>query len=251
MSIFGTETPRFTSDAERDRDEMMAFLMRVSNHGGSIVSTASLSTMEISAARATDRMLVLPNGLGFVHVPEQKGIIGMSIINSDAIRRLELYGDANPTKEVAVKDQLTEDCDGIVAFVREEIADIDPGVRILVSGLRRLGWATTDSGDGYSKAKEDQTIEGAHVCIRIGSIAAVQDAMQNLIDNLEKLFEVSCDYEITVSYSSMDGLTVLILCGVDDNHISKKMGAALDLANRAKKHVLSPRAFRELLDEVL
>lgn len=44
------------------------FLRRLSEGGGSIVSTASLTHEQIAEARSDDRLLVLADGLGFVYV---------------------------------------------------------------------------------------------------------------------------------------------------------------------------------------
>lgn len=47
------------------------FLARTA-HGGSIVSSAALTPQQIAIARASDRMLVTPDGYGFVYVPRAK-----------------------------------------------------------------------------------------------------------------------------------------------------------------------------------
>ena len=44
------------------------FLQKLSEEGGSIVSTNDLTVFEISAARAEDRMFVDDNGYGYVLV---------------------------------------------------------------------------------------------------------------------------------------------------------------------------------------
>lgn len=55
--------------AARERDEAWAFLRRTAMTGGSIVSSAAMTATQIAIARAADRMLVTPDGYGFVYVP--------------------------------------------------------------------------------------------------------------------------------------------------------------------------------------
>ncbi len=53
----------------RERDEARAFLRRTAMTGGSIVSSAAMTATQIAIARAADRVLVMPDGYGFVYVP--------------------------------------------------------------------------------------------------------------------------------------------------------------------------------------
>lgn len=54
-------------------EEVRAFLRRTAT-GGSIVSTTAMTARQIAIARAADRVLVTPDGLGFVYVvPEETG----------------------------------------------------------------------------------------------------------------------------------------------------------------------------------
>ena len=53
----------------RERDEARAFLRRTAMTGGSIVSSAAMTATQIAIARAADRMLVTPDGHGFVYIP--------------------------------------------------------------------------------------------------------------------------------------------------------------------------------------
>lgn len=53
----------------RDLEEARAFLRQTAMAGGSIVSSASMTPRQIAIARAADRMLVMPDGYGFVYVP--------------------------------------------------------------------------------------------------------------------------------------------------------------------------------------
>lgn len=54
--------------AESDTRHIESFLRQL-GQGGSIVSTAALTPEEIALARASDRMLVFADGLGFVYLP--------------------------------------------------------------------------------------------------------------------------------------------------------------------------------------
>jgi len=53
----------------RQRDEAWAFLRRTAIAGGSIVSSAAMTSQQLAIARAAGRMLVMPDGYGFVYVP--------------------------------------------------------------------------------------------------------------------------------------------------------------------------------------
>lgn len=56
-----------------ERDEVLLFIRRVV-HGGSIVSTAGMTPTQIAIARSAGRMLVTPDGFGFVYVPGPVGL---------------------------------------------------------------------------------------------------------------------------------------------------------------------------------
>jgi hypothetical protein len=51
-------------------EELGRFIKRVA-HGGHIVSSAALTPEQITRARASGRMLVTDDGLGFVYVPRE------------------------------------------------------------------------------------------------------------------------------------------------------------------------------------
>jgi len=53
---------------ERDLNEVRAFLRRTAA-GGSIISDAAMTATQIAIAQAAERMLVTPDGYGFVYVP--------------------------------------------------------------------------------------------------------------------------------------------------------------------------------------
>lgn len=55
-----------------EMDLLQVFLDLLAEHGGSIVSTASLKPIEITMAKAAGRLLVLPNGLGYVYLPPKE-----------------------------------------------------------------------------------------------------------------------------------------------------------------------------------
>jgi hypothetical protein len=63
------ETPDETiARLMRERDEARSFLVRTAQ-GGTVVSSAAMTPMQIAIARAAERMLVMPDGLRFVYVP--------------------------------------------------------------------------------------------------------------------------------------------------------------------------------------
>lgn len=57
------------AEAARELEEARAFLRRTAMEGGSIVSSAAMTPTQIAIARAADRMLVMPDGYGFVYIP--------------------------------------------------------------------------------------------------------------------------------------------------------------------------------------
>lgn len=62
--------------AQAERDEALAFLRRTATwlqrmtRGSMIVSSAVMTPTQIAVARAAGRMLVTPDGCGYVYVPE-------------------------------------------------------------------------------------------------------------------------------------------------------------------------------------
>ncbi|HSE46842.1 MAG TPA: hypothetical protein VLA89_16105 [Gemmatimonadales bacterium] len=63
-----------------------------------------------------------------------------------------------------------------------DLSAIDPGVRVVVEQLRRVGFDTTDSGDGHSKAPGPDVLPYAHVFITIAFSNGndILDEMHNL-----------------------------------------------------------------------
>jgi hypothetical protein len=50
-------------------ERLRSFLRRTATAGGTIVSSATMTPTQIAIARAANRMLVMPDGYGFVYVP--------------------------------------------------------------------------------------------------------------------------------------------------------------------------------------
>jgi hypothetical protein len=101
--VYGN-TPRQTAVAEigktiadAEADGVFAGFLRRTARGGSVVSSAAMTPWQIAIARAADRMLVAPDGLGFVYVP------GPHFAKSDAFREqvasimaVHEHGDEGP-----------------------------------------------------------------------------------------------------------------------------------------------------------
>ena len=85
--------------------EALAFLRRTAM-GGSIVSSATMTPAQIAAARAADRMLVTPDGYGFVYVPAQREL---RIVRE--LRALAQDQDDDTILAQPQTDQLTETLD--------------------------------------------------------------------------------------------------------------------------------------------
>lgn len=105
---------------------------------------------------------------------------------------------------------------------------LDPGIVGAVRFLRQHGFNTTDSGDGYTKPKDERTIEGPHVfCVvthyTVGALEA--DRALSLIREALELRdyhqEVSCVNPsqwasmllVEASYSAVDGTCILSITG--------------------------------------
>jgi len=52
-----------------EAERLRSFLLRTATAGGSIVSSAAMTSTQIAIARSADRMLVTSDGYGFVYVP--------------------------------------------------------------------------------------------------------------------------------------------------------------------------------------
>lgn len=72
LEVEVVESPEGPPELVRERDEARAFLRRIAMTGGSIVSSASMTAQEIAIARAGNRMFVMPDGYGFVYVPDPR-----------------------------------------------------------------------------------------------------------------------------------------------------------------------------------
>lgn len=93
-------TPREleTGPLARERDEAWAFLRRAAMGGGSIVSSAAMTAQQIAIARAADRMLVMPDGYGFVYVPGPR-FCACGRVESDCDQSRASCSNADPTSE--------------------------------------------------------------------------------------------------------------------------------------------------------
>lgn len=82
----------------RDLEEARAFLRRTAMTGGSIVSSAAMTATQIAIARAADRMLVTPDGYGFVYVPGPR-FCACGRIESDCDQSRASCSKADPASE--------------------------------------------------------------------------------------------------------------------------------------------------------
>jgi len=63
------EAVKIALEWKAEVERMQFFLMRTATAGGSIVSSAAMTPTQIAIARAANRMLVTPDGHGFIYVP--------------------------------------------------------------------------------------------------------------------------------------------------------------------------------------
>jgi hypothetical protein len=56
----------------KEQTERIIKFLELLTHGGTIVSSATLSTEEIAVAQFNDRMFVAPNGYGYAYIPKSK-----------------------------------------------------------------------------------------------------------------------------------------------------------------------------------
>lgn len=89
------------------------------------------------------------------------------------------------------------------------VAALDYGVRNLVVALRKAGFNTTDSGDGYSKDPERRELEYPHVMMVVPASSIIEEAkrLQSWID-LDVYLK---NWIIEASYSPKDDVALLTL----------------------------------------
>lgn len=91
-----------------------------------------------------------------------------------------------------------------------DLKSLDPGIVSTVILLRAYGFETTDSGDGETKPEEYRTIPGPHVVVQVPANDLVREA-DRLLDVL-KTCKASIS-SIEASYSPLDGVALIVLCG--------------------------------------
>lgn len=98
--------------------------------------------------------------------------------------------------------------------------ELDPGIRRTVAYLRGLGYETTDSGDGRTKAEaiaEGLALPFPHIVIRVSSSALIgysHDLAKLMLDRVP-------DGHIEASYDPSDGIALVTVCGVADEAFFK------------------------------
>lgn len=129
-------------------------------------------------------------------------------------------------------------------------ADINPGIRKIVSHLRRFGFNTTDSGDGETHLYECDRDYG-YVVIRVEPEALITEArrLQQILREIGICTGcivpegVASPPTIQANYSPDDGLALLDLSFVHDRLIGPPVDANGDSPYRKRSHPI-PAFFR-------
>ena len=82
-----------------------------------------------------------------------------------------------------------------------DILNIDHGVRETVRLLRRYGFKTCDSGDGFSKENDARDLEHAHVFCVVTA--------ENFKSEADRLASLLPDWQVEASYRPEDGKFIL------------------------------------------
>jgi len=116
------------------------------------------------------------------------------------------YYDAAPTDQLCVGDTPMD------AGIEEFNYRLDPGIRQVVRWLRRIGYKTTDSGDGVSKPADERTYDVPHVVIRIEEKRTSEGFRWEALE-LQKLCVEHCLSKavVEVHYSTADNIALLML----------------------------------------
>lgn len=94
---------------------------------------------------------------------------------------------------------------------------LDPGIRDLVLELRARGFATTDSGDGFSKSKSQRVLDVPHVAIQVkpSKIASEARRLRGVVEPLfdEPMVEANRGggWSILASYDPFTDVAILML----------------------------------------
>ena len=91
----------------------------------------------------------------------------------------------------------------------ERTMTLDPGIRDIVELIQRLGYTTTDSGDGVSKPADERDFDVPHVVVRFDRGALLFDRAWALHHTLFGAGHRSVVVE--ASYSTGDGVAVLVV----------------------------------------
>jgi hypothetical protein len=101
-----------------------------------------------------------------------------------------------------------------------DLNELDPGIRLTVRLLRALGFETTDSGDGESKAeaiRDGEALDMPHVFMRVAPERMVEDADHLALVLSSRMLSLELPVgSIEVSYSPIDRSAILALYGIDD-----------------------------------
>jgi hypothetical protein len=77
-----------------------------------------------------------------------------------------------------------------------DYASLDPGIRDVVRALNRIGFDTTDSGDGVSKPADERVFGVPHVACRVsaGTLLAEADRLAEWLTRLGTRWRVEASY---------------------------------------------------------
>lgn len=94
--------------------------------------------------------------------------------------------------------------------------ELDEGIRATVLWLRRCGFETTDSGDGYSKPFEDRALDQPHVVMKVDPARMIAEAhrLRDLIaERGWQLSQMGVDggAQIQATYDPVDGTATIVL----------------------------------------
>lgn len=109
-------------------------------------------------------------------------------------------------------------------LTKEQIDELDPGIRQTVLWLRKNGYDTTDSGDGSKVATMERAMPFPNVAIRVDldgpELVSVADDLAYALKEqgimIEPQNEDGKPY-IQASYDPVDASAMILLCNVDDD----------------------------------
>jgi hypothetical protein len=105
---------------------------------------------------------------------------------------------------------------GCIDDCRRLAARLDPGIRELVTQLRRRGFNTTDSGDGSKSPQMEGALPYPHVVILLAEkvdMVAEADRCADLMLELGYEVDPISGWSVTASYNPADGQRLIVIEG--------------------------------------